>query len=58
MELAEARRLSDGRYSTIVRLKAAGQSGIAAVQPLLESTYFAGLREAGMPEKLVRREVA
>jgi TolB-like protein len=51
VELAEARRLSDGRYSSIVRLKAAGQWGIAAVQALFESTYIAGLRKAGMPEE-------
>jgi len=45
------RRLSDGRYSSVVRLKAAGQWGIAAVQALFESTYIAGLRKAGMPEE-------
>jgi len=48
-ELAEARRLaSDDRYSSISRLR--------AVYPWLsrariESTYFAGLRKAGMPEE-------
>jgi len=53
-ELAEARRLSpDDRYSSITRLKAAGLSGlwgVPKVQALFESTYFAGLRKAGMPE--------
>jgi tetratricopeptide (TPR) repeat protein len=49
-ELAEVQRLSDGRYSSIARLKAAGQWGVAAVQSLFEATYFAGLRKAGMPE--------
>jgi len=51
VQVAEARRLSDGRYSSVVRLKAAGQWGIAAVQALFESTYIAGLRKAGMPEE-------
>jgi hypothetical protein len=50
-ELAEARRLSDGRYSSIARLKAAGQWGVPAIQSLFETTYFAGLRKAGMPEE-------
>jgi tetratricopeptide (TPR) repeat protein len=50
-ELAEAQRLSDGRYSSIARLKAAGQWGMPAVQALFEVTYFAGLRLAGMPEE-------
>ncbi|MBV8934343.1 MAG: winged helix-turn-helix domain-containing protein [Alphaproteobacteria bacterium] len=49
-ELAEARRLSD-HYSNIARLKAAGQWGLPAVQSLFETTYFAGLRKAGMPEE-------
>ena len=50
-ELAEARRLSsDDRYSSVSRLKA-----MIAREPnvrvLLETTYFAGLRKAGMPEQ-------
>jgi TolB-like protein/Tfp pilus assembly protein PilF len=49
-ELVEVQRLSDGRYSSIARLKAAGQWGVPAVQSLFEATYFAGLRLAGMPE--------
>jgi TolB-like protein/DNA-binding winged helix-turn-helix (wHTH) protein/tetratricopeptide (TPR) repeat protein len=49
-ELAEARRLSsDSRYSSISRLKAAYPSPKA--RALLEPTYFAGLRKAGMPEE-------
>jgi hypothetical protein len=43
-------RLSDGRYSSIARLKAAGQWGVPAVQSLFEATYFAGLHLAGVPE--------
>jgi tetratricopeptide (TPR) repeat protein len=50
-ELAEAQRLSDGRYSSIARLKAAGQWGLPAIQSLFETTYFAGLRWAGVPEE-------
>jgi TolB-like protein/Tfp pilus assembly protein PilF len=49
-ELAEVQRLSDGRYSSIARLKEAGQWGVPAVQSLFETTYLAGLRKAGMPE--------
>jgi len=50
-ELAEAQRLSDGRYSSIARLKVAGQWGLPAIQSLFETTYFAGLRRAGVPEE-------
>jgi hypothetical protein len=50
-ELAEARRLNpDDRYSSIARLKAAEHRG-PAILPLLETTYYAGLRKAGMPEE-------
>jgi adenylate cyclase len=54
-ELAEARRLSaDDRYSSIARLKAAmapGSWAVPQVRELFETTYFAGLRLAGMPEE-------
>jgi tetratricopeptide (TPR) repeat protein len=51
-ELSEARRLnSDGRYSSIARLKAAGYFGVPKVRALFETTFFAGLRKAGMPEE-------
>ncbi len=51
-ELAEARRLSgDGRYSSITRLKAAENWGVPEIRALRETTYFAGLRIAGMPEE-------
>ena len=49
-ELAEAQRLSDGRYASIARLKAAGHWGVPEIAALFETTYFAGLRQAGMPE--------
>jgi tetratricopeptide (TPR) repeat protein len=51
-ELAEARRLSrDGRFSSIARLKATGNFGVAKIRALFEATYFPGLRKAGMPEE-------
>jgi hypothetical protein len=59
VELAEARRLSgDGRFSSIALLKARGISwgssgywGVPEIRYLVEATYFAGLRKAGMPEE-------
>jgi TolB-like protein/Tfp pilus assembly protein PilF len=53
-ELAEARRLSgDDRFSSLARLRALGVYGtvVPKIQALLEATYFAGLRKAGMPEE-------
>jgi hypothetical protein len=53
-ELAEARRLAgDDRYSSIARLKAlpGPWQGVPKIRALFESTYFAGLRKAGMPEE-------
>jgi TolB-like protein/DNA-binding winged helix-turn-helix (wHTH) protein/Flp pilus assembly protein TadD len=50
-ELAEARRLgSDDRYASISRLRAAFTREPKA-QALLETTYFDGLRKAGVPEE-------
>ena len=50
-ELAEARRSSsDDRYSSIARLNPRGVWSPKA-HPQLETTYFAGLRKAGMPEE-------
>ena len=52
MELAEARRLiTDNRWSSIARLRAAGYWGVPKVRALFEAAYFAGLRKAGMPEE-------
>jgi len=51
--LSEARRLSD-RYSSIARLKAAPGTGwlqAPKLRALAETTLFAGLRLAGMPEE-------
>jgi Flp pilus assembly protein TadD len=51
-ELTQARGLSrDGRYSNIARLKAVGAFGVPKVCAMLETTYFVGLRKAGMPEE-------
>jgi adenylate cyclase len=57
-ELAEARtRKGDGRYSSIARLKAAGFMGMhedsmaPKIRALFETTVFAGLRKAGIPEE-------
>jgi TolB-like protein len=51
-ELAEARRLvGDDRYSSIARLRAVDSSGVPKIRDLIETTYFAGLRKAGLPEE-------
>ena len=58
-ELAEARRLNtDERFSSIARLKAtgfwpgsSGYWGVPKIRALFETTFFAGLRKAGMPEE-------
>jgi tetratricopeptide (TPR) repeat protein len=51
-ELAEARRLNlDGRYSSIARLATAEYFKVPKIHALFETTYFAGLRKAGMPEE-------
>jgi TolB-like protein/DNA-binding winged helix-turn-helix (wHTH) protein len=50
-ELAEARRLStDGRSFAIARLRN-GPFGVPTVRALYETTYFAGLRKAGLLEQ-------
>jgi tetratricopeptide (TPR) repeat protein len=51
-ELAEARRLSGkDRPSSIARMKATRLGGAPKISALLETTYFAGLRMAGVPEE-------
>jgi TolB-like protein/tetratricopeptide (TPR) repeat protein len=51
-ELAEARRLSgDGRYSSIATLKRLRLYGSPKIYALAETTFFAGLRKAGVPEE-------
>jgi TolB-like protein/Flp pilus assembly protein TadD len=49
-ELTEARRLSfDDRYSSIARLFR--HSWMSKIRVLIDATYIAGLRKAGMPEE-------
>jgi len=56
-ELTEAHRLvGDDRFSTIARLRAVEAWGVPKVRALVEATYFAGLRKAGMPEKVCTRK--
>jgi adenylate cyclase len=51
-ELAEARRLSgDRRYSSIARFKETTSFGVPKNNALAETTFFAGLRNAGVPEE-------
>jgi adenylate cyclase len=51
-ELAEARKLSsDDRYSSLARLRDVRFDAFQKIRALLEATYFAGLRKAGMPEE-------
>jgi len=51
-ELAEARRLlGEGSFSSIAEMKAHGYWGVSKIHALFETTYFAGLRKAGLPEE-------
>jgi hypothetical protein len=51
-ERVEARRLSgDGRFASLARLRAARSWGVPKIRALYETTYFVGLRKAGLPEK-------
>jgi tetratricopeptide (TPR) repeat protein len=51
-ELAEARmRFGDDRFSSIARLQASGYYGVPPIRLLFETTFFAGLRKAGVPEE-------
>ena len=51
-ELTEARRLvGDDRYSTISRLRAVESLGVSKGRASVETTYFVGLRKAGVPEE-------
>jgi hypothetical protein len=52
VELAEARKHSgDDRYSSLAGLIALGYWGVSEVRELHETTFFTGLRKAGVPEK-------
>jgi hypothetical protein len=51
-ELTEARRLGgEGSYSSIARLRGGGLGAAPKIRGLVETTYFAGLRKAGVPEE-------
>ena len=51
-ELAEARRLSrDNRYASIGRHKSIQALGSPQTHALFETTFYAGLRKAGVPEE-------
>jgi tetratricopeptide (TPR) repeat protein len=51
-ELAEARRLfGDDRFSSIARLRTTENWGVPKIRALVEATYFAGLRRAGVPDE-------
>jgi TolB-like protein/class 3 adenylate cyclase/Flp pilus assembly protein TadD len=51
-ELAEARLLSrDNRFASIARFKSIQSYGSTRTQALAEETFFAGLRQAGVPEE-------
>jgi adenylate cyclase len=53
-ELAEARRLAgEGSFPSIAKMKANSHVflSVPSVRALAESTYFTGLRKAGMPEE-------
>jgi TolB-like protein/Tfp pilus assembly protein PilF len=50
-EFAEAQRLSDNHYPTIASLKAGRYFGVPKIRTLYETTFFVGLRKAGMPEE-------
>jgi hypothetical protein len=48
-EFAQAQRLSDNHYPTIASLKAGRYFGVPKIRALYETTFFVGLRKAGMP---------
>jgi adenylate cyclase len=51
-ELAEARRLGgEGFLSSIARLRAGSSYETPSARALVEATYYAGLRKAGVPEE-------
>ena len=53
-ELAEARRLlGQGSYSSIAKMRAGAYWAASSpkIRGLVEATYFAGLRKAGVPDK-------
>jgi TolB-like protein len=52
VELAKARRLSaDNRWSSIAHWEAVAYFGVPKVRTLMEATFIAGMRKAGMPDE-------
>jgi adenylate cyclase len=52
IELTEARKLrGEHYYSSIAHLKSIGNFGVPTIRTLYETTFFAGLRRAGMSEE-------
>jgi tetratricopeptide (TPR) repeat protein len=52
IELTEARKLrGEHYYSSIAHLKSIGNFGAPTIRTLYETTFFAGLRRAGMSEE-------
>ena len=52
VELTEARKLrGEHYYSSIAHLKSIGNFGVPTIRTLYETTFFAGLRRAGMSEE-------
>jgi hypothetical protein len=51
-ELAEARRLSrDHRFASIAQFKSTISIGVPKTNALAETTFFTGLRKAGVPDE-------
>ena len=50
-ELAEARRLLGGTGYTSIAAVRAGNRAVPAIRDLYETTFYAGLRKAGLPEE-------
>ena len=51
-ELAKVRRLAAAnRWSSIAHLRAVGYWGVPKVRAMMDASYIAGLRTAGMPEE-------
>jgi tetratricopeptide (TPR) repeat protein len=52
VEIVEARRLrGEGSVASVATMAAAGSWGNPKIRALLETTFFAGLRKAGVPEE-------
>ena len=50
-ELAEARRLGGETFSSVARVLTLATARAPAIRSIVETTFLAGLRKAGMPEE-------